>query len=119
MFVALLAVAVLLSSRARDEENNMTVVGFCPPPPHAVKNEQSKVTEASEEHKEARQLIGRIRNTQDEDHLTELMTQLEEAIQHHVREEESEMLPKARRELPPDRLAELGEQFEHAKESAA
>jgi hemerythrin-like domain-containing protein len=84
----------------------------------ALSNEQTKVKEASDEHKEARQLIGRIRNTQDDSHLAELMSDLEQAIQHHVHEEESEMLPKAQRELPPEKLAELGEQFEVAKDSA-
>jgi hemerythrin-like domain-containing protein len=84
-----------------------------------LSDEKSKVKEASDEHKEARQLIGQIRNTKDEGHLSELMTQLEQAIQHHVHEEESEMLPKARRELPTDELDELGERFEEAKERAA
>ncbi len=83
-----------------------------------LSDEQGKVKEASDEHKEARQLIGQIRNTQDEQHLADLMVQLEGAIQHHVQEEESEMLPKARRELPTDELDELGERFEQAKESA-
>lgn len=82
-----------------------------------LSDEQSKVQEASDEHKEARQLIGRIRNTSDDSHLEDLMTQLEQAIQHHVQEEESEMLPKARRELPSDELDELGQRFEEAKES--
>lgn len=84
-----------------------------------LSNEQSKVREASDEHKEARQLIGQIRNTKDEDHLVELMTQLEQAVQHHVEEEESEMLPKARRELPESELDELGTKFEQAKGSAS
>jgi hemerythrin-like domain-containing protein len=83
-----------------------------------LSDEQNKVKEASDEHKEARQLIGQIRNTQDETHLAELMTQLEQAIQHHVQEEESEMLPKARRELPTEELDELGEKFEEAKEAS-
>lgn len=83
-----------------------------------LSNEEDKVEEAEEEHKEARQLIGRIRNTEDEGHLVDLMHQLEQAIQHHVHEEETEMLPKARRELPVDELEQLGEQFEAAKESA-
>jgi hemerythrin superfamily protein len=83
-----------------------------------LSDEQTKVKEASDEHKEARQLIGQIRNTQDDEHLAELMSQLEQAVQHHVREEESEMLPKARRELPTDELDELGQQFEAAKQSA-
>ena len=47
--------------------------------------------EATDEHKDARQLIGQIRNTKDEGHLVDLMTQLEQAIQHHVKEEEGEM----------------------------
>jgi hemerythrin-like domain-containing protein len=80
-----------------------------------LSDEKAKVKEASDEHQEARQLIGRIRNTQDDGHLSELMVQLEQAIQHHVREEESEMLPKARRELPSEELDELGQRFEEAK----
>ena len=83
-----------------------------------LSNEKSKVEEAANEHKEARQLIGQIRNTSDEDHLAELMQQLEQAIQHHVQEEESEMLPKARRELPAAELEELGQKFANAKEKA-
>ena len=83
-----------------------------------LSDEKSKIKEASDEHKEARQLIGQIRNTKDEEHLSELMVQLEQAIQHHVQEEESEMLPKARRELPTEELDELGERFEQAKNAA-
>ena len=80
-----------------------------------LSNEADKVHEAEGEHKEARQLIGRVRNTTDEAHLVELMTELEQSIQHHVQEEESEMLPKAREELPAEELSELGDQFESAK----
>jgi hemerythrin-like domain-containing protein len=84
-----------------------------------LSDEKSKVAEASEEHKEARQLIGQIRNTEDPGHLRELMTELEAAVQHHVHEEETEMLPKARRELPAEELDELAEKFEAAKDAAA
>jgi len=74
--------------------------------------------EAEGEHKEAKQLIGRIRRTKDPERLAELMTELKQAIQHHVQEEESEMLPKARQELPESELEELAERFEEAKEAA-
>lgn len=74
--------------------------------------------EALNEHKEARQMIGRIRNTKDPDHVAELMGELKQAIQHHVKEEETVMLPKARRELPEQELIELGRKFEKAKEVA-
>jgi iron-sulfur cluster repair protein YtfE (RIC family) len=76
----------------------------------------SKLTnEAEDEHKEARQLIGRIRQTSDEGHLRELVTELKQAIEHHVQEEESEVLPKTRKALDSGRLATLGEEFQAAK----
>jgi hemerythrin-like domain-containing protein len=83
-----------------------------------LSNEKDKIHEAEDEHKEARQLIGRIRNTSDDGHLADLVNQLEQAINHHVKEEETEMLPKARRELPGEELDELGEKFEQAKARA-
>ena len=83
-----------------------------------LSDEKDKVHEAEDEHKEARQMIGRVRRTDDQDHLVDLMRELEHAISHHVEEEESEMLPKAQRELPEDELEELGERFEQAKQGA-
>jgi hemerythrin superfamily protein len=75
--------------------------------------------EAVNEHKEARQLIGRIRNTTDAAHLSELMTELKTAVQHHVQEEETEMLPQARQQLQADELEEMGRKFEQAKQTAS
>jgi len=71
--------------------------------------------EGKDEHGEARQLIGRIKNTEDDAHLAELVNQLEQAINHHVQEEESEMLPKSRDALAASRLDELAAEFEAAK----
>ena len=71
--------------------------------------------EAVKEHKEARQLIGRIRQTSDPEHLAELVGELKTAIQHHVQEEETEVLPKTRQALDAVRLDELGAEFEAAK----
>lgn len=78
--------------------------------------EGDQIAEAEDEHEEARQLIVRIRETKDETALRALMTELETAVQHHVKEEETEVLPKAREELPSEELQELGEEFEEAKE---
>ena len=75
----------------------------------------SLVKEAEEEHGEARQLIGRIKQTSDPEHLTELVAELKKDVQHHVQEEESEMLPKARESLGESRLSEIGRQFQDAK----
>ena len=47
------------------------------------------------------------------------MAELEREIAHHVEEEETEMLPKAREELPAEELAELGERFAEAKDEAS
>jgi iron-sulfur cluster repair protein YtfE (RIC family) len=71
--------------------------------------------EGNEEHGEARQLIGRIKQTTHEEHLAELVTELEQAVSHHVQEEESEMLPKTRNALNPARLDEIGASFEAEK----
>jgi iron-sulfur cluster repair protein YtfE (RIC family) len=73
-------------------------------------------SEAEKEHTEAKQLIGRIKRTKDLDHITELMTELEAAVNHHVQEEENELLPKAKADLGEPRLTELGEEFRTAKE---
>jgi hemerythrin superfamily protein len=72
-------------------------------------------SEGEEEHKEARQLIGRIRRTSDNDKLSELVGELKQAIEHHVKEEESEILPKTREALGASRLDELGQAFQAAK----
>ena len=82
-----------------------------------VDGEKKIVEEGEDEHKEARQLIGQIRQTKDEDHLVELMTQLQQAVEHHVKEEETEMLPKARQGMEPTRLEQLADDFEAAKAS--
>src|SRR5829696_3485174 len=74
--------------------------------------------EAEDEHGEARQLIGRIRRTSDPDHVVELVNELEQAVNHHVVDEEEEMLPLARRTLGEDRLIAAGSAYESAKAKA-
>jgi iron-sulfur cluster repair protein YtfE (RIC family) len=75
------------------------------------------VEEAVGEHEEARQMIGRIRRTEDPEEVAELVGTLKEAIEHHVQEEESEVLPKTRDALDAARLDALGSEFEAAKGS--
>jgi hemerythrin-like domain-containing protein len=88
---------------------------FCPVVADDVPGGQKLAKEGEDEHGEARQLIGRIKNTQDDGHLADLVNQLEQAISHHVSEEESEMLPEARKALSADRLEQLGTEFQAAK----
>jgi hemerythrin superfamily protein len=73
------------------------------------------VGEGEHEHAQARQLIGRIKNTDDEAHLSALVMELEQAIHHHVEEEETEMLPKARESMDQARLQALASEFDAAK----
>jgi iron-sulfur cluster repair protein YtfE (RIC family) len=79
-------------------------------------NEGEEIGEAEHEHEEAQRLIDQIRETSDHSTLRALMRELQQAVQHHVEEEETEILPKAREELPAEELEELGERFEEAKE---
>jgi hemerythrin-like domain-containing protein len=80
-----------------------------------LKAGKDEVSEAEHEHADAKALISRIRRTKSSDDLDDLMAELKTAIQHHVHEEETEMLPQARAELPGDELEELGEKFDDAK----
>src|SRR6266508_1535575 len=76
------------------------------------------VNESKDEHGDARQLIGRIRRTSDPDHVVELVNELEQAVNHHVVDEEEEMLPLARQALGSVRLGAVGSAYESAKAKA-
>jgi hemerythrin superfamily protein len=70
---------------------------------------------AEDEHKEARQLIGRIRQTSEPEHLDELVQELQSAIEEHVSEEENEVFPKMEAALPSERLEQMGSEVEAQK----
>ncbi|HZW42239.1 MAG TPA: hemerythrin domain-containing protein [Agromyces sp.] len=73
---------------------------------------------AEHEHAEAKQLIGRIKRTSAAEHLSEVVSELEQAIEHHVEEEESTVFPKMQSELGATEMDTLGAQVEEFKESA-
>jgi iron-sulfur cluster repair protein YtfE (RIC family) len=79
-------------------------------------HEGDEIAEAEAEHEEAQVLIDRIRATSDDTALPALVAELQRAVQHHMAEEETEILPRAREELPAEELEELGERFEEAKD---
>ena len=70
---------------------------------------------AEKEHAEARQIIGRIRQTKDADHLRELVLELKHAVEEHVTEEENEVFPKMENEMGAARLEEIGAEAEELK----
>ncbi len=73
--------------------------------------EQDMVQEAVEEHQEAKDLIAQIEGNPQPD---DLVSELQEAIEHHVQEERDEMFPKARKTQGLD-LAGLAQQMETRK----
>jgi hemerythrin-like domain-containing protein len=81
--------------------------------------DDAMVAHAEVEHDEAKRLIAQIRETTDADQTSELVARLKKAIQEHVEEEETEILPKAREELSGEELEDLGDRFEEAKDAAA
>jgi iron-sulfur cluster repair protein YtfE (RIC family) len=70
---------------------------------------------AEKEHAEARQIVGRIRQTKDADHLSDLVQELKSAIEEHVQEEEGDVFPKMEQELGNERLEQLGQEVEAQK----
>ncbi len=68
------------------------------------------VREAAEEHQVAKTLIGELQTlSPDDEQYSAKVTVLGEYVQHHVKEEEQELFPKAQKQLSAKRLAELGE----------
>ena len=84
--------------------------------PVLAKIDSNLEREAEKEHDEAKQLITKIRNAgANGSNLTQLMTQLEQAIEHHVKEEESGAWPKLRDGIDQSRLGDLGTRLEQRK----
>ncbi len=82
-------------------------------------DESELVDEAEQEHQEAKSLIGELeamkgQNNGESDDFESKFSELQEAIQHHVEEEEGEMFPKVEKsELD---LADLGAQMARRKQ---
>jgi hemerythrin superfamily protein len=80
--------------------------------------EKESVLEAAEEHACVKDLIAKIKRIQGRDETVEAkVTVLKELVEHHVREEESEMFDEARNVLG-DKLQALGEEMQRFKERA-
>jgi hemerythrin-like domain-containing protein len=86
----------------------------------AVRDEKVKdeVREADEEHHVVKILLGELgkMNLSDEQFDAKL-TVLKENIEHHVEEEEGELLPDAKKRLSSELLEQLGDEMEERKEA--
>jgi hemerythrin superfamily protein len=77
---------------------------------------QEIVLEAIEEHQEVKDLLAEIEGIPvDSDDWSDKVTELKEAVEHHVGEEEGEMFDKARDVLSQQQIEELGNRMESEK----
>ena len=82
-----------------------------------AKNVKDEVREAYEEHKQIKSLLAQIADITFADETYDMKIKvLMEDVEHHVKEEETEMFPDARKFLGEKRLMELGAQLEARKQ---
>jgi hemerythrin-like domain-containing protein len=75
--------------------------------------------EALEEHGEVKRLLQELpKLSPGEERWSDMIEELDHAVQHHVREEEEQMFPAARREISESRAKELDRQIEEMKQRA-
>jgi iron-sulfur cluster repair protein YtfE (RIC family) len=81
------------------------------------KQAKEEVQEAKREHTQVKKLLGEMENLEPEDENWEMkLKELQQDVEHHVREEEGELFPEARKVLPQDELTRLGEQLAARKQ---
>jgi hemerythrin len=73
------------------------------------------VRDGREEHEEIEEILADLERCDDEEEWLATFQELEEAIEHHVREVEGEVFAAASRALGKDRLQELAEAFTREK----
>jgi hemerythrin superfamily protein len=78
---------------------------------------QEKVKEADEEHRLVKALVGEIQEMDEADeHFDAKMKVLKDLVDHHVEEEEGELMPKAKKLLTPSELEHMGTEAEARKD---
>ena len=81
---------------------------------------KDEVREGYEEHKQIKALLAQIADITPADETWDMKVKvLKEDVEHHVKDEETEMFPDARKFLGEKRLMELGTEFEARKQYLA
>lgn len=84
----------------------------------AVPSGDQRIDEGIKEHDEAETLIARLEQLDVDDPAFEsTLLELQAAVQHHVQEEESDVLPPFRTYTSDDRRAELGRKWQEQKQA--
>jgi hemerythrin superfamily protein len=100
------ALTTLLTAHSRAEEAEVYPVAS------DEAGESDEVEHSQEEHAQAEQLLERLAEADPQSSkFDDILTELVEAVTHHVEEEESTVLPGMREQLDEARLEELGQAF--------
>ncbi len=88
--------------------------------PILKKNQETKekTEEGIEEHKEAKQMIKQLSSLKSggDGEWESMIEELQEAIEHHVQEEEEELFPLAKHVLSKEQSTQIAEQFQQEKQ---
>ncbi|MFI9161419.1 hemerythrin domain-containing protein [Kitasatospora aureofaciens] len=105
--------ALLVAHSRAEEERVYPVVAKRAP------GEKDQVAHSEDEHEQAEGLIRRLQATDPgSEKFGSLVTELVEAVRHHVETEESEVLPALREAVDSKQLHELGGKFRERREEA-
>ena len=78
---------------------------------------QDQIEESFEEHQEVKDMLSQMSGMQSgNDEFLSLMSDLRDAVEHHVEEEENELFPQAQQILGDSRLQEMGQQMMQMKQ---
>lgn len=87
------------------------------PEARKVDDARDEVKDDLEEHQEIEEQLKQLLGMQpDDDGFDDLVAELQEAVEHHVDDEENELFPTLQEHWDDERLSELGEQVQAAKE---
>ena len=78
-------------------------------------HEEAEVDHAEHEHQEAEHLMKKVANLVDSPHFEQALTEFVEAVQHHVEEEEQQVLPALEKAVDAATLRQLGQAFERTR----
>lgn len=74
------------------------------------------VDEAEEEHVEVKILLEQLKSLDSQSsEFKDKMSQLKQAVEHHVQEEENEVLPKVQKSMSEEQLSQLAAEFQEAQ----
>ncbi|HEY8079293.1 MAG TPA: hemerythrin domain-containing protein [Labilithrix sp.] len=80
--------------------------------PRVKELDEDLIVESFEEHAVARFELGRVMIAKNDEEKKARLNVLKELVEHHIEEEETELLPKVRARIPTKELEALGEKME-------